>query len=541
MGHPNVDTAALQDGTRKAIQGTLLGIGMKILSFVLSQMTIRLVDPVLFGMAAIKLDLLLSSILFLSREGFRLALTRNDNSTKKMDMKNQTPDMVIDVAWLTVPVGIVLSFAALLIHLKSCDPFQIDYQMAGCLYCFAAMVESFAEPLVILYAFREMDVKTRAAAEASAALVKAMCIVGLLSFAFSNGHSNTHQWLSKYPVTVFGIGQLLHSIVLCSVYYVRKWNMLCFPTKASFDGPTLRLAGVFSIQGIFKHALTEGDRIILTALAQGYDQGVYAMAQSYGGLASRLILQPLEENSRLLFSRQHRLASSSAIGALELQKTLGALVKMVLYIGLTFACFATNYTKLLLRIMAGSKWGANDQAAAVLSAFCVYTSVMALNGTTEAFVYGVAQSGGEVGQLSVAHAVVGGAFAVLAPILVNMYGTVGLVMANGICMTLRSLYSLSFAAHYFSSKSKVTTFWNEFVVLAKAMTPHPFSLIAFAVSYFVTHKTALAAENLGDGLNASLNHVAIGALMFFVVMIVAFFTEQDFLKTARDLSRVKKD
>jgi hypothetical protein len=52
---------------------------------------------------------------------------------------------------------------------------------------------------------------------------------------------------------------------------------------------------------------------------------------------------------------------------------------------------------------------------------------------------------------------------------------------------------------------------------------------------------ALAAENIGDGLKASLNHVAIGALMFFVVTIVAFFTEQDFLKTVRDLSRVKKD
>ncbi len=63
---------------------------------------------------------------------------------------------------------------------------------------------------------------------------------------------------------------------------------------------------------------------------------------------------------------------------------------------------------------------------------------MALNGMTEAFVYGVAESGRDVGSLAVAHGVVGGVFYVAAPLLVlhrnGIGGTGGLIAANGLCM-----------------------------------------------------------------------------------------------------------
>lgn len=38
---------------------------------------------------------------------------------------------------------------------------------------------------------------------------------------------------------------------------------------------------------------------------------------------------------------------------------------------------------------------------------CVLTAFLALNGITEAFVYGVARSGNDVGKIGIAHAVVG--------------------------------------------------------------------------------------------------------------------------------------
>ena len=106
------------------------------------------------------------------------------------------------------------------------------------------------------------------------------------------------------------MAQLMHSIVLTWVMYQRKWNLIRWPSffkkkfYTSLDPSTLELVIIFTLQGIFKHLLTEGDRIVLTALDDGYDQGIYAMASSYGGMASRLLLQPLGENARLLFSKR---------------------------------------------------------------------------------------------------------------------------------------------------------------------------------------------------------------------------------------------
>jgi oligosaccharide translocation protein RFT1 len=141
-----------------------------------------------------------------------------------------------------------------------------------------------------------------------------------------------------------------------------------------------------SFESLFKHALTEADKICLSALGSYYDQGVYALAASYGGLAARLLLQPLEENARLLFSRQGALVehfnSDNAKGEEdeneksratrhvldELEETYFFLVKLALYIGFLFAAIASNYSSVLLRILAGSRWGFNLEASAALSA-----------------------------------------------------------------------------------------------------------------------------------------------------------------------------
>jgi oligosaccharide translocation protein RFT1 len=93
------------------------------------------------------------------------------------------------------------------------------------------------------------------------------------------------------------------------------------------------------------------------------------------GLAARLLLQPLEENARLLFSRQGALVAheqKARIDASEhirdLEDTYFFLVRVVLYIGLLFAAIGFNYSSVLLRLLAGSQWGSNLEASAALSA-----------------------------------------------------------------------------------------------------------------------------------------------------------------------------
>jgi len=416
---------------RAAVRGTLYGFILRIISFSLSQVTFRFVDPVVLGRASIRLELLLNTALFIGREGFRLALLKTDSKQMNEGEAGQKSNAqgIVNVSWLSIPVGGILSLIAFFVHMYSCYHMQssmkendsssiLDYQLAGTFYCIAAFIEILAEPLIIK-AMQDLDVETRAAAEGTAALAKAATAVLLLNLSLVS-----EQW----PVSAFGIAQMMYSLALACVMYKRKWKLITWPSLSTndndgnylLDRQALKLTSIFTLQGIFKHLLTEGDRIILTALADGYDQGVYAMASSYGGMASRLLFQPLEENARLLFSNQEKLISiktnkdkqntetkleeESSRALNDLEQSLCVLLKLVLYIGFLFSCIASNYTGILLTLLAGNKWGSNIEASRALSAFCIYTAFLALNGTTEAFVYGVAKSGREVGKLGVAHA-----------------------------------------------------------------------------------------------------------------------------------------
>lgn len=69
-------------------------------------------------------------------------------------------------------------------------------------------------------------------------------------------------------------------------------------------GPSqLQLLLAFSGQSVVKHLLTEGDRIVLTAVSTQEQRGVYAVVQNYGSLVVRLMFQPLEESTRTLMSK----------------------------------------------------------------------------------------------------------------------------------------------------------------------------------------------------------------------------------------------
>uniref|UniRef100_A0A7S3VGS5 Protein RFT1 homolog n=1 Tax=Chaetoceros debilis TaxID=122233 RepID=A0A7S3VGS5_9STRA len=539
------------DVTSAAASGMLYSFLLRLLSFALTQMTIRFVDPKTLGKTSIRLELMSTTVLFLGREGFRLALVKvaiekeqekkdgdgdgdGDEKDKEKASRIKTHSLrVNNVAWLSVPTSLLLTSLAVVYHLSTYEAqFEIgnndtssstmrttmeqtDYMVAGLLYCLAAAIEIMSEPCMIL-CLRTMDVKTRATAEGFASIGKAVCCVVLLSWSGDN-----------YRASSFGFSQCVYAIIVTRVLYTNVGKKLQMPTRlknendphirstkvftslsgmiqANFDVSSLRLSVFFAMQSIFKHALTEGDRIVLSALLGTYDSGVYAMASSYGGIASRLIFQPLEENGRLLFSnfhgsiveaRQSRKHADVKHIVQQLESVYCVLVKLVFYLGLILAVFGSNYSATLLQILAGDRWGSNAEAIHTLSAFCAYMFTMALNGMTEAFVYGVTDSGREVAHLSIAHSVIGVVFYVSAPILIlrngqGIGGTVGLIMANGICMIIRVLYSLYCAVTYFSKYGDSNDRTSQpFLVrsfyLCNQIVPKAPILLSFFVSWII--------------------------------------------------------
>ena len=216
------------------------------------------------------------------------------------------------------------------------------------LYCLGAAVESLAEPLYIV-AQANLLTGVRASAEVGAALVRGGATFALMV------------WLD-WGVLAFGAAQVLHGLTVLAVYVAffaskstansssgggatktkkekkiggasfsldslvdllprRLPSAVATPTAnatftgAYFDVETLKLAGYFSFQSVSKHLLTEGDRIVLSVGASLHDQGVFVMAQNYGSLAVRVLLQPIEESSRLLFSKMAAARQQQATAA----------------------------------------------------------------------------------------------------------------------------------------------------------------------------------------------------------------------------------
>ncbi len=352
------------------------------------------------------------------------------------------------------------------------------------------------------------------------------------------------------------------------------------------DPQELRLAGALTAQSLFKHLLTQGDKIVLSLGSSHYSQGLYALAQNYGSLAARLFFQPLEESGRLMFARLSAAAieeeeegegeaegtapSSSSFAApssaspnrkkmgkkaREAEKEakapprltieassrttlglmLGALVKLVVLVGLVFACFGFNYTRVLLRLLLpGKRWEAgggdgdgHDAASRVLSWYCLYVLLLAVNGMTEAFVYAVAAHK-EVGALSLSAAASFAVFALATPPFMRALGTVGLVLANSLGMAVRILFSLAFIRRVFHRAGEPLP----------DLFPPPVVLAAFVAAFAGT----LASDSGTDvgKLPQALLHVAFGALAFAGVAATVVIAEQDWLGDLRGIRRLAK-
>ena len=579
------------------IMGTLTTIVIRSISFIGTQYCIRTFHtPMTLG-TNVQFELIMTAILFLSREGFRLAITNTTptniaNTTPKNENnhpKNQQSNNELQlggsgVALLTIPVTLVTSILALVCHYYYCTYSSTsstttrtgtdmdEYKMAGLLYCIAAFIEGCGEP-VVLYTLQNLSVTEKASAEGMATIFKTLTTIVCMN----------HSTLLQQPLIVLGLAQIMYAITYCCVLYGTIYQrghwLRVIPLYGSkststiwWHTPTIRLVVLFTIQGILKFILTEGDRIILSIVADNYNQGLYALGCAYGGLAARLLLQPMEETSRLLYSRlattstdasaataattttaqeaapkKNRHQKESEPSVLEVSYTV--LVKVVLYIGLTFCCLGVNYTYILLNVLAGRVWGNNPEAVSVLSGFCVYTAFLAWNGMTEAFVYGISQTAYDIGRLGIAHTVTGGLFALIAPLAVTQYGTIGLVASNCITMLTRIGFSLYFAARYFSQKEG-TTIPHTVIRLVRQMVPVPIVLAFFIIAFFGTQQSShrmmatIDAENIVPTsllwFRLTMEHIGVGVTFAVGIISLAYGLEKDFRKNVRKLWHEKK-
>jgi oligosaccharide translocation protein RFT1 len=377
------------------------------------------------------------------------------------------------------------------------------------------------------------------------------------------------------------------------------------PSTPWMEPSHLSLAAALTSQSFFKHLLTQGDKIVLSLGSSHYSQGLYALAQNYGSLAARLFFQPLEESGRLMFSRlaaagggeegkeeekereeeeeegKSRSSSkritrasgseptttsttttnSSSSNKTTLRLMLGALVKSVVLVGLLFACFGFNYTRVLLRLLLpGQRWkeseggreGGSEGSSQVLSWYCLYVLFLAVNGMTEAFVYAVATRE-EVGRLSLSAAVSFVVFALSTGPLMAGGGTVGLVLANCLGMLARIGFSWMFIRRYFSLVGEGGREGGEHKVSPRGgeeeegrregrmpdLFPRPVVLAAFGVAFGVTRVSDRAMVSVEEWRGV-VRHVGVGGLCLAGVLGGIWWVERGFVRDLRGIRRLAR-
>ncbi|KZT53159.1 Rft-1-domain-containing protein, partial [Calocera cornea HHB12733] len=457
----------------------LLQLLSRIITFVLNQALVRLAPPEVFGTAAVQFDLLLATILFLSRDGTRNALLRaNDahpaspqDAASAHAQKPQThASHIANIALLPVYLGLPLSLLSSLLYLHTSTPearLQPLFAPSVYLYALGAFLVLLAEPLHIR-AVNELRMGVRVRAEGTAVAANSAATFGIMLLGGP-----------RWALAAFALGKVVYGLTLLAVYlweYRREgpfYSLLPKPSTVKtakgskttyFDSHLLRLALAMSGQGVVKHFLTEGDSLILARISSLKDQGGYAVANNYGSLIARIVFLPLEETSRLFFSKTLSSADTSAPSSTapsptptpiadSLQSASSVLTTVLLlytHLALFFLTLGPPLVPTLLAFLLPQRY-LHTSAPRVLVAYCAYLPTMAFNGLLEAFFSSTAEQR-DLARQARAMLLFSALFLAAAYTFVSTLelGEVGLVYANTLNLTLRAGYSYAYTRRYFS-------------------------------------------------------------------------------------------
>ncbi|KAG9029969.1 Oligosaccharide translocation protein rft1 [Tulasnella sp. JGI-2019a] len=525
----------------------------RIVTFLLNQSLVRLATPAVFGTASIQFELLLSTILFLSREGIRNALLRAPDTSHTSASSQSITNISLLPTILGMPITAIC--AAGYVHASSQSTnSQPHFTISVVLYALAAMLELLSEPLYIR-AQNEMKFGVRVKAEGTAVIIKAVSTLLVLLLAGQD-----------WALAAFAMGQMVYSIVILSAFmraYPGKTQLIpkkvkeqvCGNVRAYYFEPVLmRLSMAMTAQSVAKHFLTDGDKLILSRISSLENQGGYAVASNYGSLVARIVFQPIEETSRLFFSKTlmaephepqsdtkadtiDRHAESPKTSPLALKSASTVLHTLLLldtHIAVLLLAFVPPYLPFLLSIVLPRHYLLHTAAPRILQVYLsVYLPVMAFNGVLEAFLSSVAtphdlrrQSTWLVGFSATFVCTTWGFTVGLG------WVETGLVWANALNLGLRAGYGWMFARSYFAKRSGSSSSFS-----LRGSVPPMAVWLVFATSGLVTR---LAQPSLTAGWKTNVAHVGVGATCFIACAATCYFTERrTFVEAMRTLRQKK--
>ncbi|QSL65884.1 hypothetical protein MERGE_000164 [Pneumocystis wakefieldiae] len=517
----------------------------RLITFILNQLILRMVTPEILGFEMIQIELVISAILFLSREGFRVALQRHDILIQKKGKEvvkneknfkdgyqNDINQGLVNLAYIPIPISILVSILVFFSYIwlaSDSTKKQPIFKGTLFLYAFSAIIEIFVEPLFIL-AQQNFLYKIRAISEALAIFIKCFITFILAYWCSFNGG------IENYGALPFALGRLGYSIMLFLSYFVLllshlQKNFRFFPKKIYspydkrvylFHRPTLILAITITAQSLFKYILTEGDRILVTWYITDFDQGVYALVANYGfvflffnlfliflgSLIARLIFNPIEDLSRNLFSKLSLRKDKD--NYLLAQSILLIIIKLYIIFGIFVITFGPLYCVAFIKIVAGSKWS-KTYAPSALKLYIFYIPIMAINGITESFVQAVATSK-DIKVQSYWMFFFSGLFMFMGFFFLDYFklGVNGVIFINMANLSARAIWCLVYIYHYF-----------EGLVISLIFPSKTFFFYSILIGYFMRLKTHSIA---------TISDMLISIVIAGLLLLICIYKERGPLK-----------
>eukprot|EP00043_Microstomoeca_roanoka_P014116 m.139083 g.139083 ORF g.139083 m.139083 type:complete len:573 (+) comp15934_c0_seq1:603-2321(+) len=535
-----VVSAAAQTGAAVFFQ-----ILLRIVTFISNAVILRLTTKEMLGVVNVRLLLLYSTIVFLSREPLRRACL----SVPAEQLSPPYWRQLVNLIWMGVASSAAIAtFLATIWNYMLTKPDMDWYGFGVFAFALSAIIEVMAEPFWIFYQM-QLNVSLKIIAEgASLALGTMLVLLGLYAFP-------------SWGLVIPALAQVIRKVVIVLVfamYAQRDIQQAAFKEIKSlrdfFPGPShagapwfkhyplglSHLALSFFRHGIVKQLLTEGEKYMMTFgnMLSFAQQGVYDVINNIGSLVPRFLFHPIEENyysffAVLLSREDHNEKDPSAKKTNTEDEALAGtvlqtLLKLAVLIGVILACFGQAYSRLLLTLYGGEKL-AQSEAVVLLQVYCVYVLCMALNGISECFV-SASSSKSEIDEHNRWMVLFSVVYVVACLFLTQYFGAVGFILANCINMLARSGKSFYDIAQYMHVHPAIALHGNPL----RGFIPSARVLAAFLLAYIVTtySETLFMPTSSWTLLGAAI-HVAVGAVSLVLVLMTIYFRERHFIADVR--------
>lgn len=526
----------LKSSLENASFNIIFQILFRCITFIINAWVIRNVGHEVLGIMNVRLLLLESTILFLSKEPFnRACLGQKD----KYNWKE-----IINQIWLSVPISIVLSLFFVYIWLYVLPlghPEHIFQYTIGCwsiaLSCSIELCAANMTLIAQMFCF----VKLKVALDTIHIFVRTFLFVSIIFYdrslaiiafsvaqLFSIGVIVVCYYIFFYwyihNKPLYSKGALKSKILSQSILDKLYDNMDDFQftsikdflpswqgnVNSSFNKGLGTLTISFAKQGVVKQLLTEGEKYVmsLSPVMSFSQQATYDVVNNLGSLAARFIFRPIEDSSYFYFTQmvnrdlpliqqdKHKIQESCVV--------LSQVCKTVCSIGLVVLVFGQSYARTLLLLYGGEAFVASGLPVQLLRSHCLAIVLLAINGVTECYTFATMTSV-QLNSYNYVMVFFSISFLLLSYILTYIFGPVGFIVSNCVNMFARITHSI----HFINNKYKDTEYKPlEGLYVGKK----------FLLTLFVAGVICKISEN--KLLHQSMFlHIAVGAFCLLIVLL----------------------